>query len=128
MSLHITEHAMHSGDTIHAAARIVDAATPFVDSDHWRVTWLPGRVLTRNQAITALILAETITAMQDQGATSKHPMWPHVDNWARELGLTGPHAMTLVTEGATAVHDRYVAELGEAGATLRRIHAGAVSS
>lgn len=123
--IHITEYRMDSGDTLHAAARVVDKTT---GAAHWRVSWLPGRELTRNQAVTAMTIAETVRAMVDQGATSKHPMWPHVDSWAAELDLTGQHAMALVVEREVEVYDRCVAELGEAGATLRRIHDGAVSS
>lgn len=93
--MRIGEHTMISDLTIHTASRIVDDATPLVDAEHWRVSWLPGRVLTRNQAITAMTLAEAVVTMQDEGATLDicHRLWPHVDNWARELGLTGPDAM-----------------------------------
>jgi hypothetical protein len=59
----------------------------------WTVTWLPGRVLTRDQAITAMTIAEVAAAHDwaiDGGAD---PIWLHVDSWAAELGISGPHAV-----------------------------------
>ena len=55
----------------------------------WEVSWLPGQTLDRNTAITAMILADT--AAKDD-LREGHRLWPHIQGWAAELGLTGPDA------------------------------------
>ncbi|MGH3876045.1 MAG: hypothetical protein ACRDSK_03310 [Actinophytocola sp.] len=71
-------------------ARAVDEREPY---GRWRVSWLPGRTVSRNQATTALVLAEFVTA----GATRPaHRHWPHVQGWAAELDLTGAEAVAAV--------------------------------
>ncbi len=61
----------------------------------WEVSWLPGQILDRNTTITAMILADT-AARGDlhQG----HRLWPHIQGWAAELGLTGPDAIAQVSQ------------------------------
>jgi hypothetical protein len=49
----------------------------------WSVSWLPGRVLDRDQAITAMVLAEVYTL----NPPPEHKLWRHVDGWRAELGL-----------------------------------------
>ena len=72
------------------SARAVDDERPYGE---WRVSWLPGRTVTRNQAVTALMLAACVT----DGATGPaHPRWPHVQGWAAELSLTAPDAVTAI--------------------------------
>ena len=61
----------------------------------WQVSWLPGQTLDRNTAITAMILADT-TAERD--LHEGHRLWPHVQGWAEELGLTAPDAIARVSE------------------------------
>ena len=61
----ITEDSMTSDQTRHTAARTADG---------WTVTWLPGRVLNRNQAITAMTIAEEAAGslpwiMSEDGST-----------------------------------------------------------
>lgn len=51
MSIKITDEAMTSDTTPHSAR---------ADGDGWAVTWLPGRALARNQAVSAMVLAETV--------------------------------------------------------------------
>ena len=51
MNIKITDQAMTSDTTPHSTHPA---------GNGWAVTWLPGRVLTRNQAITAMVLAETV--------------------------------------------------------------------
>jgi hypothetical protein len=55
----------------------------------WEVSWLPGQPLDRNSAITAMMLAD-ITSSEDMNAG--HRLWPHIEGWAAELGLTAPEA------------------------------------
>jgi hypothetical protein len=84
-ALRITEEEMTSLVTRHHARRLTDEGG-------WLVSWLPGRVLTRNQAITAMVLAATV-AVEDLHC--ENPMWEHIDQWAGELELTGPYAVVL---------------------------------
>jgi hypothetical protein len=61
----------------------------------WEVSWLPGRVLDRNAAITAMTLADTAAESDVQQG---HRLWPFIQGWAEELGLTGPEAIARVSE------------------------------
>ena len=64
-------------------------------SEGWAVSWLPGRTLTRNQAITAMTLAERVT----QGATGPdHKDWPFIQRWAEELDLSATTAVNKITD------------------------------
>jgi len=86
MGTTITDRLMRSTDTAHTA-RLTDAG--------WEVSWLPGRVLDRNQAVTAMTIAETV----GRGVRlSDDPIWPHLDGWATELGLSGPDAVVRASE------------------------------
>jgi hypothetical protein len=63
--------------------------------DAWEVSWPPGRLLDRNTAITAMVLADTV------GSGSLHDghwLWPHIQGWAAELGMTAPHALARVSQ------------------------------
>lgn len=92
--MRITDTLMSSDLTGHSARWSPDAAAD--GQGAWIVSWLPSRLLTRNQAITAMTLAETVG--DDEVA---HRMQPHVDGWAAELGLTGPDATRLATRRAS---------------------------
>jgi len=59
------------------------------------VSWLPGQVLDRNTAITAMILADTAA---DERVHEGHRIWPHIQGWAAELGLTGPQAVAAASQ------------------------------
>ena len=61
----------------------------------WEVSWLPGQVLDRNSAITAMVLADTAA----QGDLHEgHRLWPHIQSWAEELGLTGTDAIARISQ------------------------------
>ena len=97
MSLAITEIAMTSTQIPHAArAR---------DGGGWEVSWLPGQVLTQSQAVTAMTIAEAAATrdLSDNGDR----MWPHIDAWAAELGMSGPAAVAAVA------HEGYRQAWGE---------------
>ena len=51
------------------------------------MSWLPGRHMDRNSAITAMVLAD-LTGPGDMHAGHRH--WPHIEGWAAELALTAP--------------------------------------
>jgi hypothetical protein len=80
----ITSKEMVSDLTKHTA-RATDSG--------WSVTWLPGRALTQNQAITALTIAEVVRTHCDDLADTASRWWLHVDQWAAELGISGPYAV-----------------------------------
>lgn len=78
-------------------ARAMDERTPY---GPWRVSWLTDRTVSYNQATTALVLAQFVTA----GVTGPgHRYWAHVVGWAAELGLTAAEAVDAVRgEGSCA--------------------------
>jgi hypothetical protein len=78
---------MTSADTPHTATAA---------SDGWEVSWLPGRALDRNQATTAMTIAD-IVGRRGVGL-SDNPVWPFLDGWAAELGLSGPDAVVRASE------------------------------
>ena len=61
----------------------------------WEVSWLPGQTLDRNTAITAMTLADTTT---EPGLNEGHRLWPFVQSWAEELGLTVPDAIARASQ------------------------------
>jgi hypothetical protein len=88
MTLTISDTAMTS-DRSHRKAR----RSP--DRNGWEVSWLPGRLLDRNTAITAMTLADTAA---EHDLHDKHPLWPHIESWAAELGLTAPEAIAKASQ------------------------------
>jgi hypothetical protein len=61
----------------------------------WHVSWLPGRLMDRNSAITAMVLADVVgTGEVDAG----HRLWPHIEGWAAELGLSAPDVLAWACE------------------------------
>src|SRR5215472_11501631 len=73
---------MSSPDTPHTAT---------ATGGGWQVSWLPGRPLDRNQAITAMVIASTVSGKGVPRADD--PIWLHLDGWAAELSLTAPSAV-----------------------------------
>jgi hypothetical protein len=71
----------------------------------WEVSWLPGRALDRNSAITAMTLADHAG---ERDMNERHRLWPAIENWAAELGLTGPDAINRAAQHGSPrqQHDR----------------------
>ena len=88
MTLTINDTTMTSDQTAHTARHAPDR-------NGWEVSWLPGQTLDRNTAITAMILADT-TAEHD--LHEGHRLWPHIQSWAEELGLTAPDAIAQASQ------------------------------
>jgi hypothetical protein len=65
------------------------------DRGGWAVSWLPGQILDRNTAITAMTLADTAG---ERDIHEGHRLWPHIQGWAAELGLTGPDAIARAAQ------------------------------
>ena len=85
MTVTILDDHMSSDRTTHTARLAAG------DRHSWEVSWLPGRRLNRNSAITAMMLAD-VTGPGDIDAG--HRLWPQVSGWAAELTLTTPEALT----------------------------------
>jgi hypothetical protein len=62
-----------------------------VGGDRWVVSWLPGRTLSGQQAVTAMTIASTIDDRQLSDVE-----WATLDSMALELGLTGREAVGMV--------------------------------
>jgi len=88
MTLTITEATMTSDQSAHTARHAPDR-------NGWEVSWLPGQTLDRNTAITAMTLADTTA---DRDLHEGHRLWPHVQSWAGELGLTAPDAIARISQ------------------------------
>jgi hypothetical protein len=91
MNIKITGDGMASASGRHTAD-----LHHFEAGDAWRVSWLPERLMDRNSAITAMTIAEYVAEHDD--LAEGHRLWPHVEGWAEELGLTGLEAVSRVRE------------------------------
>ncbi len=82
-------------DTTMTSDQTAQTARQAPSRDGWEVSWLPGQVLDRNSAITAMILADLAG---EEELHEGHRLWPHIQGWAEELGLTGPEAVAAASE------------------------------
>ena len=89
MGLTINDTSMTSTHTVHTARQAPGRP------HGWEVSWLPGELLVRNSAITAMVLADTVA--QDD-LHEGHRLWPHIQGWAEELGLTGTDAIARISQ------------------------------
>lgn len=80
----ISSSIMTSSDTAHVAR--------CVGGDRWAVSWLPGRTLTGQQAVTAMMLAVSVATAEPPPAGD----WASLDDQALELGLTGREAAFMI--------------------------------
>jgi hypothetical protein len=99
MTLTINDTTMTSDQTPHTA-RLTHGSRHL-----WEVSWLPGRALDRNSAITAMTLADHAS---EHGLNERHQLWPFIQGWAAELGLTGSDAINRASRPASPgqQHDR----------------------
>ncbi len=88
MPLTVTADLITSDYTAHTAR-------PIPGHPHaWQVTWLPGQMISRSGAVTAMVLADAASRDLPPG----HRLWPHISGWAAELGLTAHIAVALASE------------------------------
>ena len=97
MTLTIHDTAMTSDQTAHTARHAPS-------QNGWEVSLLPGQVLDRNTAITAMILADTTAETDPQEG---HRLWPHIQSWAAELGLTGPEAVAAASHPPSDINRKH---------------------
>lgn len=96
LSLTITDRLIRSADTRHVAR-----LTPGSDPAEWRVTWLPGRALTRDQAVAAMALADALgstAAFDCDPECYDDKWWKIADALAAPLGMSGPEAVIRASE------------------------------
>lgn len=74
MSLHFTDSEITSTVTEHRACRT---------DDGWEVTRFSGRLFDRNDAITAITIAEVYAV----DPPPWDPIWVHVMSWENEIGI-----------------------------------------
>jgi hypothetical protein len=99
MTLTIYDTTMTSDQTAHAA-RLAPG------SQHlWELSWLPGQALHRTSAITAMTLADSAG---EHDLNEQHHLWPFIQGWAAELGLTGADAINQASQPGSPrqQHDR----------------------
>ena len=93
MTLTISDTTMTSDRSLHTARHAPDR-------NGWEVSWLPGQLLDRNTAITAMTLADTAA---EHDLHDRHPLLPHVESWAEELGLTAPEAIARASQPPSVI-------------------------
>ena len=98
MTLTINDTTMTSDQTAHTARQA--PGSQYL----WEVSWLPGRALDRNSA-TAMTLADQAG---ERDLDERHRLWPFIESWAAELGLTGSDAINRAARPARPRqrHDR----------------------
>ncbi len=64
------------------------------------MSWLPGQLLDRTSAITAMALAEAAGTRAPQAGDR---YWPHIEGWAAALGLTARDALTRISQPAGSI-------------------------
>ena len=113
MGIKISAQSMTSDVTKHTAVTTAWSGTDGPAT--WSVTWLPGRSLTRNQAITAMRIAERAVGYDPVTMgprTAEGQMWwGHMDTWASELGIVGYHAVAEASISPDEHLDHYVSEV-----------------
>ena len=99
MTLTIHDTTMTSDQTVHTARQAPG------HQHLWEVSWLPGRVLDRNSTITAMVLADHAG---EHDLNERHRLWPFIETWSAELGLTGSDAINRASRPASPgqQHDR----------------------
>lgn len=91
MSTRVTDTAMTSDETRHTARKVNHNKWQV-----WSVSWLPHRLLDRNQATTAMVLAEWVATYWDGFKTvgiDRRRFHGFTQQWAGELGLSEREVM-----------------------------------
>jgi hypothetical protein len=99
MTLTSTDTTMTSDQSAHTA-RLAPG------SQHlWEVSWLPGQALDRTGAMNAMIVADLAS---DADLNERHHLWPFIQSWAAELGLTASDAISRASRPGSGrqQHDR----------------------
>jgi hypothetical protein len=89
MAITVLDDSMSSDCTTHRARLMPGRA------HLWEVSWLPGRRLDRNGAITAMVLADLVGSGDLQ---ADNLQWIFAEGWAEELGLRAPEAVERISQ------------------------------
>jgi hypothetical protein len=91
MALIETGQMMYSPFTPHTARP---------SGEGWAVTWLPGRTLSLDQAKAAMSIADAVGEFAADAGPEAYSaqLWDLLNAWAGELDLTGPEAVSRVSE------------------------------
>lgn len=109
MTLSITDDRITSDVTPHVAYR---HPSPVPSEHGWTVSWLPNRVVERNLAISAMMIAELAAVHAIDGiATADDERRLRINDLAHELGMSGDEAIRLVL--APVVHDTHAIPAGD---------------
>lgn len=84
MAIEVVSASMMTSDLTEHIARCVGG-------DRWVVSWLPGRTLSGQQAVTAMTIASSIDDREPSDVE-----WATLDAMALELGLTGREAVGMI--------------------------------
>ena len=96
MTLTINDTTMTSDHSVHTARRALDR-------NGWEVSWLPGQILDRNTAITGMTLAD---AAAEHDLDERRQLWPSIQSWAAEFGLTAPEAIARASQSPESATPR----------------------
>lgn len=110
MTIRPTDDRISSDVTPHYATRHPD---PVPGEPGWAVSWLPGRVVGHNEAISAMMIAELVASIVDdesQGrrADAQDERGLRINGLAHELGLCGGEAIRLVQAPAAVAAESSV--------------------
>ena len=95
MTLTINDTSMTSDQTAHIARQAPG-------SQHlWEVSWLPSKALDRTSAMKAMIVADLAS---DADLNERHHLWPFIQSWAAEPGLTASDAISRAYRPCTFYH------------------------
>ncbi|MEU7143759.1 hypothetical protein ABZ942_30255 [Nocardia sp. NPDC046473] len=94
MTIDVTAWLMTSDRTPESAHRVADST-----SEVWRLSWLPDRELSREQALAGMELDELLG---DPRAVDDPTALARMDGYASELGLTTTDAVLLIAQRMAA--------------------------
>jgi hypothetical protein len=98
----VTDNRLTSDLTEHYAKRIAIRRIGDELREYWRVSWCPDRVLTRDQATKAMLLAECVAALPDDRHTRAR-----IVCLAATLDIPAPEAAQLAKQPAHSLDRRY---------------------
>ena len=111
MTLTINDTSMTSDHTVHTARQAPSGYG-------WKVSWLPGQVLDRNAAITAISLADVAA---ERGPHEGHRLRSHIQGWAAaQLGPTGHDAVALASQPPCDIRGQQKQDSERPGAFVAR--------
>src|SRR5258708_1381509 len=99
MGIKITDDSM-SGDLSPHSAGLWPMPDAGEAPTMGRVSWPPERPVGRNEAVSPLVLAETVGATED--LRPDHRLWPFINSWSAELGLSASEAVARTRAGLEA--------------------------